>query len=105
MKVRPIVREISFVGKQSAGTSSRPIKAKLSSPSFVKTVILGQAKLLRNSDKLKYVIAKPDLSTEERTERRQLVQDLKQRRTSDPDIKRHYIRGGAVYSEDTRSKK
>ena len=103
MKVRPSVREISFVGKQSAETSSRPIKVKLSSPSTVKTV-LGQAKLLKNSDKLKSVFVKPDMSKEERTERRQLVQDLKQRRSSEPD-KRHYIRGGAVHSEDTKSKK
>ena len=99
----PSVREISFVGKQSAGTSSRLIKATLSSPSIVKTV-LGQAKLLRNSDKLKSVFVKPDLSIEERAERQQLVQDLKQRRISEPD-KRHYIRGGAVHSEDTKSKK
>ena len=103
MKVRPSVREISFVGKQSAGTSSRPIKVKLSSPSIVKTV-LGQAKLLKNSDKLKSVFVKPDLSIEERTERRQLVKDLKQRRKSEPD-KRHYIKGWAVHSEDTKSKK
>ena len=103
MKVRPSVREISFAGKQSAGASSRPIKVKLSSPSIVKT-ILGQAKLLKNSDKLKSVFVKPDMSIEERTERRQLVQDLKQRRISEPD-KRHYIRGGAVHSEDTKSKK
>ena len=103
MKVRPSVREISFVGKQSAETSSRPIKVKLSSPSTVKTV-LGQAKLLKNSDKLKSVFVKPDMSKEERTERRQPVQDLKQRRSSEPD-KRHYIRGGAVHSEDTKSKK
>ena len=39
MKVRPSVREISFVGKQSAGASSRPIKVKLSSPSIVKTIL------------------------------------------------------------------
>ena len=103
MMVRPSIREISIVGKQSAGTSSRPIKVKLSSPSIVKTV-LGQAKLLRNSDKLKSVFVKPDLSIEERTERRQLVQDLKQRRISEPD-KRHYIKGGAVHSEDIKSKK
>ena len=102
IKVRPNVREISFAGKQSAGTSSRPIKVKLSSPSIVKA-ILGQAKLLKNSDKLKSVFVKPDMSIEERTERRQLVQDLKQRRISEPD-KRHYIRGGAVHSEDTKSK-
>ena len=103
MMVRPSIREISIVGKQSAGTSSRPIKVKLSSPSIVKTV-LGQAKLLRNSDKLKSVFVKPDLSIEERTKRRQLVQDLKQRRISEPD-KRHYIKGGAVHSEDIKSKK
>ena len=103
INVKPSVREISFVGKQSAGTSSRPIKVNLSSPSIVKTVLV-QAKLLRNSDKLKSVFVKPDLSIEERTERRQLVQDLKQRRASEPD-KRHYIRGGAVHSEDTKSKK
>ena len=103
MMVRPSIREISIVGKQSAGTTSRPIKVKLSSPSIVKTV-LGQAKLLRNSDKLKSVFVKPDLSIEERTERRQLVQDLKQRRISEPD-KRHYIKGGAVHSEDIKSKK
>ena len=103
MMVGPSIREISIVGKKSAGTSSRPIKVKLSSPSIVKTV-LGQAKLLRNSDKLKSVFVKPDLSIEERTERRKLVQDLKQRRISEPD-KRHYIKGGAVHSEDIKSKK
>ena len=103
MMVRPSIREICIVGKESAGTTSRPIKVKLSSPSIVKTV-LSQAKLLRNSDKLKSVFVKPDLSIEERTERRQLVQDLKQRRISEPD-KRHYIKGGAVHSEDIKSKK
>ena len=103
MMVGPSIREISIVGKKSAGTTSRPIKVKLSSPSVVKTV-LGQAKLLRNSDKLKSVFVKPDLSIEERTERRRLVQDLKQRRISEPD-KRHYIKGGAVHSEDIKSKK
>ena len=103
MMVGPSIREISIVGKKSSGTSSRPIKVKLSSPSIVKTV-LGQAKLLRNSDKLKSVFVKPDLSIEERTERRKLVKDLKQRRMSEPD-KRHYIKGGAVHSEDIKSNK
>jgi hypothetical protein len=48
---------------------------------------------------LKSVFVKLDLSKEERDELRLLVQDLKQRRNSEPN-KRHYIRGGAVHSEE-----
>ena len=52
----------------------------------------------------KSVFVKPDLSKEERDECRLLVQDLKQKRT--PELnKRHYIRGGAVHSEDVKPKK
>ena len=61
---------------------------------------------MKNSEapKLRSVFVKPDLSKEERDERRLLVQDLKQRKNSEPN-KRHYIRGGAVHTEDIKPKK
>ena len=104
MRVRPDIREICRVGKKSSDSSSRPIKVRVSSPSTA-SLILGQARLLRNSEeqRLRSVFVKPDLTKEERDRRRLLVQDMKQRRTSDPN-KRHYIRGGAVHSEDINLK-
>ena len=104
MRVRPDIREICRVGKKSSESSSRPIKVRVSSGSTA-SLILGQARLLRNSEaqRLRSVFVKPDRTKEEREERRSLVQDMKQRRTSEPN-KRHYIRGGAVHSEDINIK-
>ena len=104
MKVRTDIREIFTVGKKSLETSSRPTKVKLSSSSTA-SLILGQARLLRNFEtkRLRSVFVKPDLTKEEIDERRLLVQDLKHRMTSEPN-KRHYIRGGVVHSADTKPK-
>jgi hypothetical protein len=105
MMVRPEIRQISRIGRKSSGTSTRPIKVKVSSSSTA-SLILGQARRLRYSEapRLKSVFVKPDLSIEERNKRRILVQDLNQRRNSEPN-KRHKIRGGAVHSEDIKPTK
>ena len=104
MRVRPDIRKICSVVKKSSESSSRPINVRVSSASTA-SLILGQARLLRNSEvqRLRSVFVKPDRTKEEREERRSLVQDMKQRRTSEPN-KRHYIRGGAVHSEDINIK-
>ena len=106
MKVRPAIHgEISRIGKKRAENSVRPIKVKLSSSSTA-SLVLGQARLLRQSEipRLKSVFVNPDRSEEDRAQRRLLVQDLKDRRNAEPG-KRHYIRGGIVHSEDVKPKK
>ena len=104
MRVRPDIRKICSVVKKSSESSSRPINVRVSSASTA-SLILGQARLLRNSGvrRLRSVFVKPDRTKEERDKHRSLVQDMKQRRTSEPN-KRHYIRGGAAHSEDINIK-
>jgi hypothetical protein len=78
--------EASRIGK--AG-SKRPAKVTFSSPGSALQALF-PAKQLKNSKKFSTVYIRPDRSVEERTQNRQLVEELHKRRTEQP-TKRHYI--------------
>ena len=61
--------------------------------------ILSKARSLRNSEHYKKVFISADRSTEQRAKQRELVQELKRRRTEEPD-KRFYIRSGKLCSAE-----
>ena len=77
MRARPNIREICRVGKKLSESSSRPIKVRVSSASTA-SLILGQARLLRNSEvkRLRSVFVRQDLTKEEREDRRLFDQDI-----------------------------
>ena len=72
-------------------------KKKEVTSSTIVQQIMSKARNLRNSDSFKDVFIRPDRSVEQRLQQRELVQQMKVLRESDPD-KRHYIKGGHVIS-------
>ena len=66
-------------------------KAATVSSSTIVQQILSKARSLRNSEHYKKVFISADWSTEQRAQQRGLFQELKRRRTEEPD-KRFYIR-------------
>ena len=65
MRAQPDIRKICTVVKKSSESFSRPINVRVSSASTA-SLILGQARLLRNSEvqRLRSVFVKPDLTKE-----------------------------------------
>ena len=97
---KPII-EASRIGVKlkdykAAKKPARPVKVTVSSSTIVQQ-ILSKARSLRNSEYYKKVFISADRSTEQRAQHRELVQELKRRRTEEPD-KRFYIRGGQLCS-------
>ena len=90
--------EVSRIGKIG---SNRPVKVKFSTPTTA-LQILGQAKRLKDSAKFSSVFIRPDRSVEERAQNKLLVQELHRRRDEQP-TKRHFIRGGEVRTEDSKT--
>ena len=81
------------------GSTARPVRVTMSSSTIVQQ-ILGKARDLRESGDYKEVFLSADRSVEERALHKQLVQELRNKRDSEPGRK-HYIRGGQVCSADT----
>ena len=63
------------------------------------TQILTKASNLRNFDQYKQVFISPDRTPEQRAARRELIEQLKLKRTNEPNS-RHYIKGGQILSAD-----
>ena len=97
---KPII-EASRIGlkdSEAAKKPARPVKVTVSSSTIVQQ-ILSKARSLRNSEHYKKVFISADRSTEQRAKQRELVQELKRRRTEEPD-KRFYIRSEKLCSAE-----
>ena len=90
--------EMCRVGRTGNETRPRPVKVNLSNSSTARHV-LTQARKLRHSETFKSVFIRPDRSPEERASHKLLIEELKRRKEADPD-KRHYIKGGSVFTEE-----
>ena len=93
--------EVSRVGNKMAG-KVRPIKVSLRCGLIVHQ-ILAKARKLRAVEKHKFVFVCPDRSPDQRAEHRQLVRDLKEKRSEDSN-KRHFIKSGQICSVDKAEK-
>ena len=93
--------EACRIGKKksdSSKTQSRPVRVSLSNSTIVQQ-ILSKSKSLRNSERFKDVFISPDRTVKERQQQRELVTELKKRKTDEPN-KRHFIKSGQVISSD-----
>ena len=89
--------EANRVGKINAdGKRARAVKVTLSSSATVHQ-LLAKARKLKANEVYSKVFICPDLSQEERTERRQLVLERKRLEADKPTM-RHFIRDGSVQS-------
>ena len=84
------------VGKVKMGDIKRPIKVVFKNSQIARQV-LANAPKLRQSAKFKDVFVSPDRTPEQRSVQRELVAELKKRRTEESD-KKHFIRAGKVES-------
>lgn len=87
--------ECRRIGKLQHG-KPRPIKVKLTSSDAV-SHILRNAKLLKSSEGNTSTFIGPDRSVEERKVNRNLVEQMKAKMKSDPELY-HFIRGGQIVS-------
>ena len=94
---KPKVSACRRIGKSTPATT-RPICFRVESSSTV-TAILQRAKRLREIDGYQSIYLCPDRTLEERTIRKKLVEQLKEKRANHPD-KRYFIRGGDVVCEE-----
>ena len=92
---KPRVIECRRVGTVNAG-KSRPIKVKLSSSDAVSHV-LRKARDLKTSERHRSTFISPDRSAEERKVYKTLVEQMKLKMKSEPELY-HYIRGGRIIS-------
>ena len=90
--------EASRLGKKIK-SNVRPVKVTLSNATTVQQ-ILAKSRQLRQSEKYKSVFLSPDRTAEQRTEHRELVQQLKEKAKEEPH-RHHYIKRGQIYSTDT----
>ena len=82
------------------GTSGKPRPVKVSvNNSITVSQILRRARKLRESEKFKSMFICPDRSSEEQAEHRELVNQLKVKRSVEPN-KRFYIKGNVICSND-----
>ena len=88
--------EASRLGKIVTGGKARPVKVCFSSSSAASQV-LTKARTLKQSEKYNRVFICPDRSPAQRTEHRQLVEELKKKSREEPG-KRFFIRRGKVES-------
>lgn len=80
----------------------RPVLVSFSSPDVVHA-FLKRRKFLKKTPRFKKVYISQDFTAEERVERRQLVEKLKEKIKQSPD-ERHYIFNGQVYSDQNAKK-
>jgi hypothetical protein len=93
--------ELSRVGEKKE-KFIRPVKITQSSSSTANQ-ILSETRKLRLSEKFASVFISSDRTFEIRVKHRLLVQDLRKKKSSEPD-KRHYIKGGTIHSESKVAK-
>ena len=86
------------IGLKSKKQAPRPVKVSFSNATIV-TQILSKCSALRESDRFKRVFISPDRTPEQRAVHRELVVQMKSKKTNEPN-KRHYIKGGQIYSAD-----
>ena len=89
----PVLSEVSRLGRRS-DDRARPVRVVLRSRETART-ILGKSAQLKDSDSFQSVFISPDRTVEERTERRDLVARLKEKRGQEPE-KIFRIRRGSV---------
>ena len=85
-----------------AAKFGRPVLVSFSSPDVVHA-FLKRRKFLKKTPRFKKVYISQDFTAEERAERRQLVEKLKEKIKQSPD-ERHYIFNGQVYSDQNAKK-
>ena len=90
---KPTITLCTRIGKQKPGTR-RPIRFRVQNSSTV-FQILKKAKLLKEIEGYESTYLSPDRTMEERTIRKKLVEQLKHKRSNDPD-NLYYIRGGEI---------
>jgi hypothetical protein len=98
---KPRTVEVSRLGKvktDSAQARPRAVKVTLSCSATVHQLLI-KARGLKLNDTYSKVFICPDLSQEQRKERRELVDEQKRLTVEQPN-KRHFIRGGRVESVD-----
>jgi len=93
----PVLSEVTRLGKRG-GEGVRPVRVVLRNREIART-ILGKSATLKDSDQYQSVFIAPDRSVEERTERRELVTKLRERRVNEPDKVWRIRRGSIVESE------
>ena len=84
------------VGKIKMGDMKRPIKVVFKN-SLLARQVLKNAPKLRESEKFKDVFISPDRTPEQRLAQRELVAELKRKRSEESD-KKHFIRSGRLES-------
>ena len=84
---KPRVSDCGRIGQAKSGVP-RPIRFKVSSPDTVYQ-ILRKAKLLKDTQGYQRVFICPDRTAEERVSRQKLVDELKKRRSAEPN--KHFI--------------
>ena len=92
---KPQIVECRRIGIAQHGRP-RPIKAKLSSCDAVLHV-LRRAKSLKSSENNRATFIGPDRSKEERIVHRSLVEEMKRKVDTEPELY-HYIKGGQIFS-------
>ena len=90
--------EAARIGLKTNKETFRPVKVSLGNASIA-LQILSKARNLRNCDQFNQVFISPDRNLEQRKMHRDLVEQLRTKRTAEPN-KRHYIRGGQIISAD-----
>ena len=98
---KPRTMEVSRLGRvntDSAQVRPRPVKVTLSCSATVHQLLI-KARDLKMHETYSKVFICPDLSQEQRKERRQLVEEQRRLTVEQPN-KRHFIRGGRVESVD-----
>ena len=99
---KPVVRDCVRVGvKRSGDTRPRPVKLSLSNSDHVAQV-LRSAKRLHTKEGYKSVYICPDRTVQERKSFKILLDQLKEKRKSEPNIT-HYIRNSRIVSYDMNS--
>ena len=93
----PVLSEVARLGKRG-GEGVRPVRVVLRNREVART-ILGKSATLKDSDQYQSVFVAPDRSVEERTERRELVAKLREKRDNEPDKVWRIRRGSIVESE------
>ena len=99
LEEKPRIRGCRRIGQRVTNVDTkRPIIFSVNSTDVVYQ-ILRKAKRLREIEGFKTVYISPNRTPEERISRQKLVNDLKQRRSSDPSG-RHFIRKGKIVKAD-----
>ena len=87
------------MGKKVDNNKSRPVKVTMDN-SVVVSELLRKSRDLKKSQHHSAVYLKPDRTLDQRRKHRELVSELKQSIIDSPN-KRHFIRNGEVFHEET----